>query len=415
MARLLIDDDAFRHNLRCALTFCRDLGVDLLPVLKGAAHDPTLAARCLELAEASKDASNCRLLPPAAAHPAGLQRLAEACAAWTDDARRPPHLSSTPDVMRPTVRPALLTAPPPSRVEEVAALADRSYVAEARVLKGLAEAARRLARPHAVVLMVDMGDLREGASPAALPTLAAQALSLEHDGFRVAGVGTNFGCLTGLKPSAALLQRFALLVEQVETALGRRLETVSVGGSVLLPWLAEEAPPAVVTELRLGEALLLGCFQGAPTPLDAQALQGPLRRDVVTLEAEVLEAATKPGHPAADAALGLNAMGEPPDILAFPHAGARRRALLDFGLLDAKPWELRCEQSGVQYVGATSNYAVFDVEEAQATVQAGDRLRFAMGYESLCRAFHSPYVERLCRDAAACAVLPASRLPCSPC
>ena len=56
----------------------------------------------------------------------------------------------------------LLRLPMPSQAEQVAAHADISFCSEPAALSALDRAAGDLGRRHKVVLMVDMGDLREG-------------------------------------------------------------------------------------------------------------------------------------------------------------------------------------------------------------------------------------------------------------
>lgn len=358
MARLVIDLDGLANNARRLRDYCEGRGLTMLPVLKGAGFDA-------EVARVARDAGGA---VPAAAHPFGVQAVHEALGE----------------------RAVLLTMPPCSRAEAIVAHAYRSFVSEPAAIRALSLAAQRAGIPHEVVLFVDVGDLREGCLPAQLSGILREAVSLEHDYFRVAGLATNFGCLTGLRPSHEAMECMDLLAAEAARVLGRTPDVLSLGGSILLPWMAEHELPACATELRLGETLLLGHFQDEHVPVAG------LTPDPVQLEGEVLEVARKPTS--RDGAYGPNALGE----LTRPQdRGERLRALLDFGVLDTKPWELSCRTLGVEYVGATSNYAVFDVESADPVPKPGDRLLFSMGYEALARAFHSRYLE--CRHTAALA------------
>lgn len=351
MARLVIDLDGLTNNARRLREFCHSRGLTLLPVLKGAGFDSDVA-RVARYAGGEV---------PAAAHLAGIQAVHEALGE----------------------RAVLLTMPPCSQADAIVAHAYRSYVSEPAAIHALSRAAQRAGISHEAVLFVDVGDLREGCLPGLFSALLREAASLEHEYFRVAGLATNFGCLSGLRPSHEAMECMDLLAAEAEAILDRTPDVLSVGGSILLPWMAEHDLPARTTELRLGETMLLGHFQDEHVPVAG------LTPDPVLLEGEVLEVARKPTS--RDGAYGPNALGE----LTRPQdRGERLRALLDFGVLDTKPWELCCRTPGVEYVGATSNYAVFDVEAAVPAPKPGDRLLFAMGYEALARAFHSRYLER---------------------
>lgn len=351
MARLVIDLEGFANNARRLREYCASRGLVLLPVLKGAGFDP----------EITREAHAAGGALPAAAHLAGARALC--------------------DVLGRRI--VLLTMPPLSHADDVVALAKRSYLAEPAVAAALSEAAECAELYHEIVLCVDLGDLREGCQPNCFADLLRALGRLEHENFHVAGVASNFGCLSGLRPSRQAMDLIRELVATFCLVLGRSPEVVSVGGSILLPWMVSNALPPEITELRLGEAMLLGHFQGEDLCVPG------LTRDPVLLEGEVLEIARKPTSQ--EGAYGPNAMGElgrPPD------RGERLRALLDFGVMDTKPWELSCRTPSVEYVGATSNYAVYDIEAATPRPKPGDTLQFTMGYEALARAFHSRYLGR---------------------
>jgi predicted amino acid racemase len=234
--------------------------------------------------------------------------------------------------------------------------------------------------------MVDTGDRREGVLPADAPALVATAADL--DGVRVAGVGTNVGCLSGVLPTAESMASFVETVEACEAACGRRLDVVSGGSSVTLPLAEAGDLPERVNELRIGESILLG------TDVARDRLLPSLRGDAFTLEAEVVECKRKPAPSTGPRDRPVD--GTPPDTESGAD-GQCRRAVLALGRQDTVPSQLDPVRDGVRVVGATSDHTVCDVTDA-GDVAVGDRLEFRLGYRALLQASTSAYVTRVVEE-----------------
>ena len=333
MARIVADLQLLRGNVRALIAHCQELGVHLLPVLKGVEAWPVLAAMCLE---------------------EGLGHLA------VSSASQAARLAGAG-----LPRPVMLGLPPLSQVRDVASLCCRSVVSTEEAALALAEQARTLRLPHGVLLMMDLGDGREGCRPDQVPALARAVRHMTHPWFSLDGVAANFGCLVEAPPSPQSLDVLTMVACEVGRRAGEAGE-VSLGGSVLLPWLADHALPACVTELRIGYALFLGHFMGQDC-----AVAG-LRQDAFLLAAEVLEAGVKQTEA----------------------EGLRRRIVLDVGVLEIAPNRLIPLDAGMRLVGASSDYLVYDVEECPRHFVTGEEVLFRPGYESLARAFHSCSVKK---------------------
>ncbi len=91
----------------------------------------------------------------------------------------------------------LLRTPLMSQVGQVVAHADISFNSELDVIEKLSEAAQQQNRSHRIVLMVELGDLREGMAPEDLA--AAVRRSIELPNIEVSGIGTNLACFGGVK------------------------------------------------------------------------------------------------------------------------------------------------------------------------------------------------------------------------
>ena len=82
---------------------------------------------------------------------------------------------------------------PRLEVEEVIASVDISLNSELRVITALAYAAHRRRLVHEVIVMVALGDLREGVWPDDLVPFVRHMIYLP--GIRLVGLGTNLSCL----------------------------------------------------------------------------------------------------------------------------------------------------------------------------------------------------------------------------
>jgi predicted amino acid racemase len=266
----------------------------------------------------------------------------------------------------------------PSEVDAVVRDATVSLNSEPAVLLALGTSAQRRRTTHGVVLMVELGDLREGVAPDAVGALAE--LVERHRCLELIGIGTNLACQSGVAPDDSKMDELSSLAEAVEARLGRRLAMVSGGNSANLTWATTAADVGRIDDLRLGESILLGT-----EPLHRTPVAG-LHTDACVLIAEVIEAQTKPAQPWGTVAQA--AFGPPP---ARNGSGTRRQALLAIGRQDVDPDGLT-PPAGCTVLGASSDHLVLDV--GTEGVSVGDRLAFALDYSALVRAMTSPFVAK---------------------
>lgn len=278
----------------------------------------------------------------------------------------------------------LLRTPMISEVEAVVAVANRSLQSEPTVVEAISAAATRQERVHEIVLMVDTGDRREGV----LPENAVETLERVVDlpGIRVVGLGTNVGCFGGVVPTADSMRSFVELVEQAESALGRRLPIVSGGSTVSLALLERGRLPDRINELRVGEGILLG------TDVTGGREVNGLRTDAFELRAEVIECKEKPSLPIGER--GNDVTGERPT---FEDRGRRRRAIVAMGNQDVVADGLTPLEAGVSVLGTSGDHTVLDVTDAEREVGVGDTVTFRPSYRALVRASTSAYVTRAYR------------------
>ncbi|MGI6358970.1 MAG: alanine/ornithine racemase family PLP-dependent enzyme [Bacillota bacterium] len=284
-------------------------------------------------------------------------------------------------------RKVLLRLPAPSQAQQVVVTADISLNSQLATLTALSAAAVGLGVRHRVLLMVDLGDLREGVWPEDLPHLARQAMLLP--GIEPLGIGTNLTCFGGVIPSAKSLGELVALAQDLEARGIMQSAIISGGNSSSWHLLEQGEMPVGINNLRLGDAVLLG-----HDPVGFVPITG-LHTDAFVLRAEVIEVLVKPSVPIGR--IGRDAFGNVPR---FQDRGLRRRAILAIGRQDVDPAGLTPLQPGVEVLGASSDHLVLDTTDFPGDVCAGDTFAFSLNYVALLRASTSKDVQFTCCQSA---------------
>lgn len=275
----------------------------------------------------------------------------------------------------------LLRQPPRSQMHLVPHITDRAFMSELSAMRALGEAALARQTICDVLVVVEMGDRRDGVPLAELSGFVRAGAAI--DGIEIVGLAANLGCITGILPSIENQERFGAAAARVRRETGLALPIVSTGGTVALELIEQGVLTPAVTQLRTGEALLLGV-----STTDSRVIDW-LRQDAFVLEAEVIEVREKPSTP--DGPVGLDAEGRQPHII---DRGIRRRAVVALGYTDTEPAALTPLDAGVTIAGASSDHMVLDVTEAVREFREGDVVRFHMKYAALLHSMLSPYVAR---------------------
>lgn len=347
---LTIDLDKIAHNARAITDLCQTHGITVTGVTKAVFGHPEVARAMLR---------------------GGVSSIGES------------RLSSIRGLKQAgiAVPCMLLRLPPFSGVEAVTESAEISLNSELAVLDSLATAARRRGAAHDVIVMVDLGDLREGVWPDDLiPFLRAAS---QFAGIRIAGIGTNLSCFGGIIPSEANMARLVDLADEAEQVLRHPLDWISGANSSGLELIAAGRMPARVNHARIGEAILLGreTIRRKPWPGTMQ--------DAFVLHAEVLECKRKPSVPLGER--GEDAFGNLPE---FEDRGIRSRALLNVGREDVQIEGLTPLAPGVAILGGSSGYLVVDVSKSRQAIKVGDQLAFSVDYGALIAAMTSESVQK---------------------
>lgn len=341
--RLICDMSLLSSNIRAVADRCHASGVRLAGVVKGA-NGPLPINRLF--------AEN------------GCDQLASS---------RLSQLRRCAGLGKPTM---LIRVPMPCELEEVARVCDYSLHSDLSVLQALNEICLREKKRHKVVLMMDLGDLREGWWEEEELLAAAVTVERELEGLTLAGIGTNLGCYGAVVPDEENMGRLIAMAERIEAAIGHELEIISGGATTTFRMLHLGTLPRRINHLRIGEAILVN--------YDLNNEWGVTGMDYIsthafTLEAQVLECRPKPTHPVGTSF--VDCLGNRP---VYEDRGIRRRALVGVGKLDmGSVARLIPLDEGVAYVGGSSDHTILDVEDSPRDWRAGDIMRFDISYSEL--------------------------------
>ena len=279
---------------------------------------------------------------------------------------------------------SLIRSPMFSQVERVAMHADVSFNTELEVIRQLSRAAQKIHRTHGVVLMVELGDLREGIMPDDLIETVRETLRLPY--IKVKGIGTNLACRCGVSPDAMNMAELSALADLIEATFDLKLEIVSGGNSANLDWALSGAETGRINDLRLGEAILLGCETLHRQPIN------DLYTDAFTLVAEVIETKVKPSHPSGT--IAQTAFGEAAPVI---DRGLVTQSILALGRQDTDLHGL-LPPDGIEIMGASSDHLILISDNCDLPV--GSEVAFQLNYSALVLAMTSLFVTKIVKNSA---------------
>ena len=278
----------------------------------------------------------------------------------------------------------LVRIPMLSEAEEVAAYADMSLNSEIEVIRAIDRACEKFDRTHGIILMADLGDLREGYWDKDELVETAVYIENELKNVKLMGVGTNLGCYGSIKPTVDKMNELADIACRIEERIGRELEIVSGGATSSYPLVLDKVMPAKINHLRMGEGIILAYDLQEIWGLDMSRLS----QEVFTFKAEVIEDKNKPTHPVGE--IFIDGFGRMPE---YEDRGIRKRALLATGKLDyALNDKIFPKMKGIELIGASSDHAILDIEDCEEKIKLGDIIEFNVSYPSLMYLTNSRYI-----------------------
>ena len=285
----------------------------------------------------------------------------------------------------PECRTIYIKPPPKAILPEIVRYADVSLNTELMTLHALSQEAVRQGKLHDVIIMIEMGDLREGVMREDLIDFYSDVFRLP--GIRVIGLGTNLHCLHGVMPDEDKLIQLSLYKQIIELRFEREIPLVSGGTTVTIPLLLNGMMPAGVNHFRVGEALFFGnnIFRGG-------TIEGMSDR-VLELYTQVIEVSEKPLMPSG--VLGVTPQGKQVQVDEDALGKTGQRAIVDIGTLDIQTEYLEPVDPGVTLVDASSDMLVLDIDRSEVEYEVGSTLRFTLKYMGALGLMNSVYIDKV--------------------
>ncbi|HAS92022.1 MAG TPA: alanine racemase [Clostridiales bacterium] len=270
--------------------------------------------------------------------------------------------------------------------EDVVKYSDISLVSEKDTLNLLNKEAKAQNKIYGVVLMYDLGDLREGVFYKEELIRLAEYVEYESDNLYFEGIGSNLSCYGSVAPTTENLSQLAEAATEIEEKLNRKLNIISGGGTTTLPLLVRGGVPKKINHLRIGEGI--NNTQDLPLYWDTN-IEG-LDPDVFVLKAQIVEINEKPTHPIGQ--LMVNAFGDLPH---YEDRGIRKRAIIALGNQDlGDSSRLVPKDKNMIVLGASSDHTILDIHDCKTEYKLGDIIEFNILYQAMLMTTLSDYVHK---------------------
>ena len=280
----------------------------------------------------------------------------------------------------------LVRIPMMCEIEDVVKYSDISLVSEKETLNLLNKEAKAQHKIYGVVLMYDLGDLREGVFYKEELIRLAEYVEYESDNLYLEGIGSNLSCYGSVAPTTENLSQLAEAATEMEEKLNRKLNIISGGGTTTLPLLVRGGVPKKINHLRIGEGI--NNTQDLPLYWDTN-IEG-LDPDVFVLKAQIVEINEKPTHPIGQ--LMVNAFGDLPH---YEDRGIRKRAIIALGNQDlGDSSRLVPKDKNMIVLGASSDHTILDIHDCDTEYKLGDIIEFNILYQAMLMTTLSDYVHK---------------------
>jgi len=285
--------------------------------------------------------------------------------------------------LAPHIQTVYIKPPAKRSIANIVQYADVSFNSESVTIKMLSAEAVKQQKTHKIIVMIEMGDLREGVMGDNILNFYDKIFRFQN--IEIVGIGTNLNCLSGVMPTQDKLIQLSLYKQLIEAKFNIKIPWVSGGTSVAVPLILKNARPMAVNHFRVGEALFFGndLFTG-------KLIKGMLP-DVFKLYAEIIEITRKPNMPIGE--LGENVAGNT-FVLRESKEEYSYRAIVDIGLLDMQPQYIILEDSDLTIIDASSDMLVIDLGKSKK-YKIGSLISFHLKYMGALYLLNSNYIEKV--------------------
>ena len=292
--------------------------------------------------------------------------------------------------VNPDMRTIYIKPPAAIYAEEVVKYGDISLNSSFETIEALNKAAKKENKVHKVIIMVELGELREGVQREDLIHFYQKVFNMTN--IEVIGIGSNLGCMYGVEPSFDKLLQLYLYRELISEKFGRKLPLLSGGTSITLPMIDDGRMPKQINHFRVGEAAFFG-----KSPLDNEQFED-LHTTTFEFRANIIELEEKKLVP--EGVIGDANIGHTTDVDESADASEKsHKAILDFGLLDVNTEDLSLEDSNISLVGVTSDMTVIDLgnnpdSNKKGGYSVGDTITFKVNYMAVARLLNSKFIDK---------------------
>lgn len=286
--------------------------------------------------------------------------------------------------INPDIQTVYIKPPAANVIKSLVSCADVSFNTELSTIRQISEEAIRQQKHHKIIIMIEMGDLREGVLGENLIDFYSKIFQLPN--IEVVGLGTNLNCLNGVMPSHDKLIQLSLYKQLVEATFNVKIPWVSGGSSVTIPLLLQRLLPKGVNHFRIGETLYFG-----NNLVSSKTIKG-MKSQVFKLYAEIVELIEKPMAPIGD--IGTNVAGDTIEVNEENYGKSSYRALIDLGLLDVDIRNLSPMQDDLTISGASSDMIAIDLGKNKRGLKTGDWIGFNLDYMGVLKVMNSNYIDK---------------------
>ncbi len=355
--KLLIKEDKLRQNLKAVAKIVKEQGgCSLMIVTKALCADPKL----IDILVSSSEVD------------------------FVADSRIKNVASFSSKVRMAGKKTVLLRIPMMCELAMVAKHVDLCFISEIETIKALDQEAKKLGKVQDVLLMVDLGDLREGVFFKNEGELQETIKTIaEMENINLYGIGVNLTCYGAIIPKNDNLSQLVEIAEKIEREYNVTLSMVSGGNSSSVYLIPKGEMPEGINNLRLGESFLLGNDTAYETKIDGTCDDG------LILQAQIVELKEKPSLPIGE--VGVDAFGQKPY---YEDRGIMKRAIIAVGKQDVDIDSMIPLDERIEIMGGSSDHIILDVTRA-SEYKLGDIVEFKLGYGGMLKAATSPYVEKV--------------------
>lgn len=288
--------------------------------------------------------------------------------------------------INPEINTVYIKPPAKKNIAKVVKYADVSFNTEFTTIKWISKEAVKQNKMHKIIIMIELGDLREGVLGDDLMKFYESVFELPN--IEITGIGSNLNCLHGVMPTTDKMLQLSLYKKLIEATFNRTIPWVTGGTSVVIPLIFKKQIPKDMNHFRVGETLYFG-----NNLLNGQIIEG-MNDDVFMLHSQIIEINEKPNIPTG--VMEANPSGETFVVNENDYGKTSYRALIDIGVLDIADTNFIIpEDDNIKVVGASSDIIVIDLKENESNYKVGDFVQFKLKYMGALRVFNCDYIDKV--------------------